>query len=271
MTAKFSEATANRVYVLSKKHRGEVKTLEAYHKELGEDPITIIVKGSDNSHNVQSMHGAFKPEKIASYLEDTKANKLPLLRLGRKLFPEYHFAFAGLSFMLKRQVELYTSHQTAMKVEARRTAGEMTKIIANRDAASGASNAVLVERMQEANKAIQADLNVAREQVALARSASNQGLAFERSKYQNFSLALVKVLAQELKGPELQKVWQELALISQEPGTTFELPSEMKVPSQLGFVDDSHADFDGAGPRQERWVNRASQAGKSLVDQIRRR
>jgi (p)ppGpp synthase/HD superfamily hydrolase len=120
MVNRFDEEAAEDVYVLSKKHRGEVKDLKTYHIEIGKKPETILVKGADNSQNVQSMHGAFKAEKMLSYLVDTKTNKLPLLKLGRKRFPKYHFAFAGLSFMLKRQVALYEAHQKMASEESKR-------------------------------------------------------------------------------------------------------------------------------------------------------
>lgn len=184
MCRRFGEDVANDVYVLSKKHRGEVKNLATYHKELGEKAATIIVKGADNSHNVQSMHSAFKPEKIISYLEDTKGNKLPLLRLGRKRFPQYHFAFAGLSFMLKRQVELYEAHRDALAIAERTTRADRSKAILDAAANHTAVDQVAglqarVDSMDAANRAINKELVEAR-----------QTLQFEKSKYVTPSMIL---------------------------------------------------------------------------------
>lgn len=191
----FGKMAADDVYALSKKHRGEVKTVEQYNDELAQQPQRIIVKGADNSHNVQSMHGAFKPEKITSYLLDSKSHKLPLLRLGRKRFPKYHFAFTGLSFMLKRQIELYEAHALAMTAEQRKNTASVRESILNRDKANSQILQNQVEAMAIANKSIQADLMKATENHKLALEQQKQQAAFDKSEHENFAKAVGAIVA----------------------------------------------------------------------------
>jgi hypothetical protein len=234
----FGKMAADDVYALSKKHRGEVKTVEQYNDELAEQPQRIIVKGSDNSHNVQSMHGAFKPEKIASYLLDSKTHKLPLLKLGRKRFPKYHFAFTGLSFMLKRQIELYEAHTAAMAGEQKKHTAAVREAILTRDRASSSALEQKVALMDSANRAINADLEHARQQLDTYRTRTQQQMEFDKSNYNNFAKAIGAIVARmplDVAALFYKNLEQEAA----RPGKSFPMPS------MLAHVDSKHANFDG--------------------------
>lgn len=228
-------AHRQQVYVLSKKHRGEVKDTDTYHKELADEAITIVVKGSDNSHNVQSMHGAFKLEKMASYLSDTKENKLPLLRLGRKRFPEYHFAFNGLSFMLKRQVELYEAHFKALGDQEKAFKAEKSRLIGDtieqrRAVDQVAALQAKVDAMDAANRAINRDLVIAR-----------QDLPFQKAAYANLANGVIAA-AQGLDDSQRKLFMDALARVSQTPGKQFAMPSALGLSTfKNGLGDDIDA------------------------------
>jgi len=207
MSQRFGAIIAKDVYVLSKKHRGEVKSMKAYHQELAEKAATIIVKGADNSHNVQSMHDAFTPEKIITYLEDTKNNKLPLLRLGRKRFPKYHFALTGLSFMLKRQVELYEFN-------------DRTNYLVKRQAEINES----IDRTKKQREIHELTSQRSALQTQIDKMCSSTQLADEKQKYINFATSVMAAM-NGLGHHDHSKFQQILIKDARIPGHNFEMPS----------------------------------------------
>jgi hypothetical protein len=219
MIEAFGKVVANDVYVLSKKHQGIVKSTAVYHRDLASNAATIIVKGADNSHNVQSMYGAFKPEKMISYLEDTKTNKLPLLKLGRKRFPQYTFAFNGLSFMLKRQVELYEAHRKMQAVETAVLAGDV------------ANHKRFITSLQARNKDLE-QLNI--------ELSVDLDQAMKIDKLYKALSAAVSIAVTELNPENTAKFWSCLGKLASKPDAEFMLPSS------LAHVNTLHANFDSS-------------------------
>lgn len=80
---------------------------EIYYKEMEECPITSIAKGIDRFHNILSMLGGFTPEKQVSYVEETIKKVLPLLKFGRRRFPEQTAAYENIKLVLIVQLRLY--------------------------------------------------------------------------------------------------------------------------------------------------------------------
>lgn len=66
-----------------------------------------LVKGADNSDNIQSMIGVFTNEKMKKYMERTKVSVLPMLKTASTNFPEQSFAYSSLRVRLKDQLALY--------------------------------------------------------------------------------------------------------------------------------------------------------------------
>lgn len=74
---------------------------EEYYAALLGSPRTAAVKGADRVHNVESMAGVFRPEKIQKYIDETREFVLPMLKEARRRFPEWSTVYTSLSFRLK--------------------------------------------------------------------------------------------------------------------------------------------------------------------------
>jgi (p)ppGpp synthase/HD superfamily hydrolase len=80
---------------------------EIYYKEMEECPLASVAKGIDRFHNILSMLGGFTPEKQVSYVEETIKKVLPLLKFGRRRFPEQTAAYENIKLVLIVQLRLY--------------------------------------------------------------------------------------------------------------------------------------------------------------------
>jgi (p)ppGpp synthase/HD superfamily hydrolase len=80
---------------------------EVYYKNMEDCPIVTIAKPIDRFHNVLSMLGGFKPEKQVSYTEETIKKVMPLLKFGRRRFPEQTAAYENIKLVLIVQLRLY--------------------------------------------------------------------------------------------------------------------------------------------------------------------
>lgn len=97
---------AEDVELLTKKHMGTTKNLETYFLKMATSPRASIIKGADRINNHQTMHGAFTPEKQASYLHETKQFILPMIKNARRLHPEQEQIYENVKFILNSQIEL---------------------------------------------------------------------------------------------------------------------------------------------------------------------
>ena len=105
---KFGESIAQKAFILDKSTHVDSAT---YFAACSECPSCSIVKGSDNIDNIQSMHGAFTPEKIESYIKRTKTDILPMLKLASNFTPSQAIAYQVLRNTLKNQIALYEALQ----------------------------------------------------------------------------------------------------------------------------------------------------------------
>jgi (p)ppGpp synthase/HD superfamily hydrolase len=93
---------------MSKKYFGEQaeQSAERYYFDIGEDPFASIAKGCDRVHNHASMPGVFEPAKMMSYLDESDAHVLPMLKRARKNFPQQAIAYTTLRHRLREQMFL---------------------------------------------------------------------------------------------------------------------------------------------------------------------
>ncbi|MCA8879432.1 MAG: HD domain-containing protein [Rhodobacteraceae bacterium] len=103
----FGERVAHAVDRLSKKVSGKKKDPQAYFRDLAQDPIASVVKGCDRIHNHQSMVGVFDAAKQKSYLDETQADILPMLKLARRRFTQQEPAYENIRHLLMAQMQLY--------------------------------------------------------------------------------------------------------------------------------------------------------------------
>lgn len=80
---------------------------DIYYKVLATCPIASIAKGFDRVHNLMTMLGGFKPEKRASYIEETLEKTVPMLKIGRRSFPEQEAVYENIKFVMTNQIQLY--------------------------------------------------------------------------------------------------------------------------------------------------------------------
>ncbi len=76
--------------------------IDAYYDNVRSHGIrTILVKLSDRCHNISSMVGAFSPQKMKEYVNETEAYVLPLCKYAKTHFPQY----SDQIFVLKYFIE----------------------------------------------------------------------------------------------------------------------------------------------------------------------
>lgn len=78
---------------------------EEYYGEIAKSPLSIIVKSSDRIHNMSTMLGVFSREKTRNYMYEVEDFILPMIKKGRKDYPEFYMIFQALSGTLKRECE----------------------------------------------------------------------------------------------------------------------------------------------------------------------
>jgi len=91
---------------LTKKFRGHHVSQEIYFQRLAEHEAACLTKGVDRLHNIASMHGVFHEDKQKSYIEETIACHLPMLKQARRLFPHHEAAFENIKQNLLGRIEL---------------------------------------------------------------------------------------------------------------------------------------------------------------------
>jgi (p)ppGpp synthase/HD superfamily hydrolase len=94
------------VKLLTKKHRGTTVAKDTYFSELATMAAAVLVKGIDRLHNLSTMPGVFKREKQYLYITETKDHHLPMLKQGKRNFPQYEAAFENIKQSLLSRIEL---------------------------------------------------------------------------------------------------------------------------------------------------------------------
>lgn len=82
---------------------------DIYYKILATCPIASIAKGFDRVHNLMSMLGGFKPDKRVSYIQETLEKTVPMLKTGRRQFPEQQPVYENIKFVMTNQIQLYNA------------------------------------------------------------------------------------------------------------------------------------------------------------------
>lgn len=82
---------------------------EIYYKILGTCPIASVAKGFDRVHNLMTMLGGFKPAKRVSYIQETLEKTVPMLKTGRRSFPEQQPVYENIKFVMINQIQLYNA------------------------------------------------------------------------------------------------------------------------------------------------------------------
>jgi len=95
---------------LTKTFRGVDLPEETYFMIVGETAQSALVKGADRLHNLSTMIGGFKIEKMKAYIEETKRCHLPMLKKARKRFPKYEAAFENIKQSILSRIELISAY-----------------------------------------------------------------------------------------------------------------------------------------------------------------
>jgi len=90
----------------------------AYYMAILEDAFSVMVKGGDRMHNIQSMARAFGIVKQKYYIEEVKSYFYPMLRAAREKWPQYYMIFINIQHSLERQIALLEyAHEFAEAVK----------------------------------------------------------------------------------------------------------------------------------------------------------
>lgn len=103
---KFGAGIEHGVQRMTKLHLGRKKSPQQYFEEMLDCPRATLCKGADRIHNQQSMIGVFTREKQLSYIEETRAWILPMLKKARRLYPEQENAYENIKRVLMAQIEM---------------------------------------------------------------------------------------------------------------------------------------------------------------------
>lgn len=115
----FGGRVAEAAKLVTKTFRGvKVENEKQLFVEMGENPISSVLKGVDRIHNHQSMFAiventgkpAFTYEKQASYLRETEELILPMLKRAEMKFAAQEPVYKHIRTVLKMQVQLIRHH-----------------------------------------------------------------------------------------------------------------------------------------------------------------
>ena len=103
---KFGKQVSDSVRAMTKIHKGVKRDPHEVAAAQAADPIASVAKGIDRNHNQSTMVGVFTDEKIASYLDETREFILPMLKQGRRNFPEQDGAYQNVRTSLVAQMDM---------------------------------------------------------------------------------------------------------------------------------------------------------------------
>ena len=89
---------------------------DIYYKVLATCPIASVAKGFDRVHNLMTMLGGFKPEKQKSYIQETLEKTVPMLKTGRRSFPEQQPVYENIKFVMTNQIQLYNAMHASIEM-----------------------------------------------------------------------------------------------------------------------------------------------------------
>lgn len=105
----YGEDVADIIWRLTKKTRGTQISKDEYYVRLIGRMESIVIKAIDRLHNLKTMVGVFDVTKMRAYSEEGIVFFLPMLKEGRKQFPEYDALFHLLASVLRLQAETIIS------------------------------------------------------------------------------------------------------------------------------------------------------------------
>jgi (p)ppGpp synthase/HD superfamily hydrolase len=103
---RFGDRVADGVLAMTKEWRGVKRDAGEVARVQAENPVASIVKGVDRMHNHNTMVGVFTPERIASYVTETRTSIMPMLKRARTLHPYQDGAYQNVRAVLRTQLEL---------------------------------------------------------------------------------------------------------------------------------------------------------------------
>lgn len=111
----FGEIVGEATIRISKVRNGIRIPDDIYYNDMEPCPIVGPAKGIDRFHNIMTMIGGFTPEKQVSYVEETEHKTIPLLKVGRRLFPEQAAVYENIKLILQVQLRLYKALNAGVK------------------------------------------------------------------------------------------------------------------------------------------------------------
>ncbi|AXH72877.1 MAG: (p)ppGpp synthetase, RelA/SpoT [Caudoviricetes sp.] len=103
---RFGKEVSEIVRCLTKVINGKKLDEVTYVNNFAKNPIAIIAKGCDRLHNISSMIGGFSKEKRKSYILETTEYILPMLKYGRKQYPEYELCYENIKQSINGRIEI---------------------------------------------------------------------------------------------------------------------------------------------------------------------
>lgn len=107
VAAMFPKDIAN-INGLSKVRKGQLVPYSVYFGEMGHNAVTSVVKLVDRMHNVSTMPGVFKPEKMRKYIVEIQKYFLPMAKAARRNFPQQDAFYELAKSELSRKVASHT-------------------------------------------------------------------------------------------------------------------------------------------------------------------
>jgi len=105
----FGSLVADATLKMSKVVEGIRISDDIYYKIMSTCPIASVAKGFDRVHNLMTMLDGFKPQKRASYIDETLEKTVPMLKTGRRSFPEQEPVYENIKFVMTNQIQLYNA------------------------------------------------------------------------------------------------------------------------------------------------------------------
>lgn len=95
------------IEALTKEYRGERKKTEDVMNDISNDIIASIVKPIDRIHNQGSMKGVFSEQKKCEYINETKSEIIPTLKIAKNNFPYQDIIYRIYNIILKNQIMIF--------------------------------------------------------------------------------------------------------------------------------------------------------------------
>ena len=116
---KFGSEVSTIVKCLTKVINGNKLDEATYTNNISLNPVAMLAKGCDRLHNISTMWSTFTIEKQMSYTDETINYILPLLKYGRKNYPEYELCFENIKQSINGRLEIiqyYNNKQNDVKI-----------------------------------------------------------------------------------------------------------------------------------------------------------